>query len=495
MLKNRRLLNLISGLACQILSSIFGLVIPNFILNTYGSVLNGLLSMVTQMMAYLSLVEMGLTSAALVSLYKPMAVKDYEKASEIFTAVNKFYQRIAIWFSCGVIICGIVSLYIIDDNIPSITIWLVILSLAGNNLVSYLLLNKYKVLLQADDKLYILNFTHLFGIIIQFLLSYCAIIIKTNIACVKTSIIIASLLEFFVLFAYSRKKIPELKIKEKIPDNLIKQRNDILIHQLLSLVLNNTDVILLTIFSPSLSIVSVYTVYAMVESLVQNIANTIIGMFSSKMGQLYAICDYNSVNMILKKYEGLYGVGLFSLFSCMDIMIMPFVSIYTKGIIDQKYYYPTLGLLFSLYGIVRMFRLPYTELTYAAGRYKETKIQAILEASINLILSIILLPVYGIAGVLIGSIVGEVYRTIHSYIYCNRFVLRFDWIRSILLCGINCFLFVIIHLLMIDVRHMMINSYSKFFLVAAICGLIIFLLYAFINYAVIFIIDKERERK
>ena len=482
MIKNTRLLNLISGLTCQVLSSISGLVLPNLVLNTYGSVLNGLVSIVTQMLAYLSLVEMGLTSAALVSLYKPMATGNYQEASGIFVAVNKFYQRVAALFSAGSIACGIVAQFVINDDIPTMTIWLVVLSLAGNNIVSYLLLNKYKVLMQADDRLYVINFVHIFGILIQFFLSYCAIKATINIAGVKSSIIVADLLETIILWVYCKKNLPEISLKAKAADNAIKQRKDIITHQVLSLVLNNTDVILLTFFSPSLSIVSVYSIYAMIGTSIQNVVNTIIGMFSSKMGQLYAINDHEGVKAILRKYEGIYGVALFTVYSCMDILIMPFISLYTREITDERYYYPIVGLLFSIFGITRMFRLPYTELTNVAGRFKETKVQAKLEAGLNLVFSLILLPQYGIAGVLIGSIVGEVYRTIHSYIYCNTKVLNFDWHRSVFLGLTNGSLFAIIHFVLTSVRQMKMGSFVDFFSYCIVCGLFIFTVYAVSNY-------------
>lgn len=51
---NSRLYNLITGLLCQFLSAVSGLILPNLVLRTYGSVLNGLVSTITQMMAYLS---------------------------------------------------------------------------------------------------------------------------------------------------------------------------------------------------------------------------------------------------------------------------------------------------------------------------------------------------------------------------------------------------------------------------------------------------------
>lgn len=463
---NVRALNLVSGIGCQIVAAISGLILPNMILNKYGSVLYGLVSTITQMIAYLSLVEMGITSASLVSLYKPMANKRYDEASFIMSAVNKFYQRIALLFSIGVIGCGILAILIIKDDIPISIICLVVFVLASNNFVSYWLLSKYKVLLQSDDKLYVINIAHLIGIILQFALSIISINLSDNIAVVKSAIVFANFIEWLLLLKYCNKYLPDIRLDVKPAYDAIKQRKDILVHQVLALILNNTDILLLTIFSPSLSYVSIYAIYGMVSSLLQNIVNCFVGMFSAKMGQLYANGFYDEVRKLLNKYELVYDIALNTIYISMAILIMPFISIYTKKVIDTNYYLPVVGLLFSIYGITRMLRLPYTEITFAAGHFKETKVQAIIEASINLAVSIILLPVYGISGVLLGSVLGEVYRTIHSYIYCYKKLINFDWIRSAILCAANCMLFCFIYCLMKNYRAIIILSYLDFFVLA-----------------------------
>jgi hypothetical protein len=465
---NVRLLNLISGIAMQGFTAISGLILPNLILRTYGSVLNGLLSIITQLMSYLSIVEMGIASASLVSLYKPMAEKDYYRASAIFSAVNKFYQRIAVIFTIGSIGCGFIAMFINKDDISTANIWFITASLAGTNFISYWLLNKYKVLLQSDDKLFIVHSAHIIGIILQFLFSLFVIRWNANISLVKAVVILTNLVEWFLLLSYKKTHLSGVTLREKPAFDSIHQHNDILIHQVLYLVLNHTDVLLLTVFSPSLIYVSIYSIYNMVMTLIHNLANAVIGMFSSRMGQTYSVGDIKAVRAILKKYEIIYNIALFSLYLSMAILIMPFITIYTKGIKDADYYLPLVGLLFSIYGIIRMFRSPYSELISSAGHFKETKNQAVIEVLINLIVSIALLPSMGIPGVLLGSIAGEVYRTIHTYIYCYKKLLVFDWFRSLIFAVINIGVFVVIYNITHNIQSKSIQSYAEFFILAII---------------------------
>ena len=354
-LKNRQFLNLVSGLICQAVTAVSGIIIPSLMIKTYGSVLNGLVTLVTQMMAYLSLVEAGLTSASLVSLFKPMAEKNYEEASSIMAAIKKFYNKIANFFLVGSFICGLGAIVVIKDEIPYLTIWLVTFSVAGASYVSFRFLNKYKVLLQADNRIFVVNIVHTIGIILQFITSLFFIRQKINIASTRGIIIGTNLLEWAFLLFITRKTLPKINCMVTPKLDAIKQRKDIIVHQILALVLNNTDVLLLTVFSSSISAVSIYTAYAMIGTLIHNTLNSFLNMFSAKMGQRYSVGDYNGVQNLLKKYEVIYDIALFTLYCSMAILILPFICVYSKGVSDADYYDPVVGLLFSIYGINEVF--------------------------------------------------------------------------------------------------------------------------------------------
>ena len=493
--KRTKWYNLISGLICQALVAISGLIIPNLILTTYGSVLNGLLATVTQLLAYLSLIESGLYAASLVSMYKPMAMKNYAFASSVLVSTRNFYRKISIWFAVGAFACSFVLPMLIKDDIPLTTILLVLTSLVGVSISNYLFLATYKVALQADDKLYIINIVHIVGIIVQFALSLLVIKFNINIAAVKGVIMASNMFEWLCLAMYMQKRLPEITFDAPPRNDALHQRKDLLVHQILSLVLNNTDVVLLTVFMPSLIYVSVYSIYAMVLLLVQNIVNTVSSMYSSKVGQLYATGNYHQLYGIIKKYEIHFYLALFIAFSSMDILIMPFVSIYTRGISDAMYYVPVIGILFSIYGITRMYRTPFSDLTNSAGRFKETKIQAVNEAGINLVLSIVLVQKYGIVGVLLGSIAGEVYRTIHTFIYCHKKIIQIFWMRSMWFGILNSFIFFALHYLMCDFRVYQPDTYLDFLIISIKVTLIISMLYLIANYVLYCFTSKSYMRK
>ena len=97
-------------------------------------------------------------------------------------------------------------------------------------------------------------------------------------------------------------------------------------------------------------------------------------------------------------------------------MLVPFVSVYTRGINDANYIVPRFSLLLVISSLVFCLRFPYHSMIIAAGKFKETRWAAFGEAFINIILSIILVMKYGLTGVAVGTVTAILFRFLY-YVY------------------------------------------------------------------------------
>ena len=68
--------NIVTTLILQFVVLISGFIVPKLIIGKFGSNVNGLLSSITQFLAYISLLESGIGPVVKASLYKPIAEKD-----------------------------------------------------------------------------------------------------------------------------------------------------------------------------------------------------------------------------------------------------------------------------------------------------------------------------------------------------------------------------------------------------------------------------------
>ena len=424
-IKNKGIANFVSGIIVQIINSVYGLIIPGLIIRSYGSVINGLLNSTTQFVAYLMLVEAGLSSASLVALYEPIAKKDYDEINGILAAIQKFYIQTTKIFSVGALIIALVYPFLIKDNVSKITVIELIVVVAVSSVINYLFCAKYKAFLQANNDIFVVNYTHIVGLIVQIILACGCIYFNFSIVFIKGAVVAGNLLENVILCVYCSHKYTYLDSKTIPKHNSIKQRKDILIHQIAGLIVNNTDIVVLTVFANSLSAVSVYSIYNMVYMMLFGCINSLMSSFDAHIGQKLAIKKGDLTDYI-SYVEYVMGIFVFWAFISMAVMIMPFVRIYTRGITDQDYDVIQIGLLFSIMGLTRSYRLPYSSLISCSGRFTETRIIAILESVINIGISIPACITMGIPGVIVGTIASYSIRTIYTYVYCYRHIVKFN---------------------------------------------------------------------
>ena len=103
--KKKLFLNTAMAIVNQAVIFISGFIVPKLIILHYGSATNGLVSSITQFMAYFSLVEAGLSGAAVFALYKPLAKGDVGEVNQVVTQAKKFYSKAGLIFIVLVFVC------------------------------------------------------------------------------------------------------------------------------------------------------------------------------------------------------------------------------------------------------------------------------------------------------------------------------------------------------------------------------------------------------
>ena len=84
-------LNSLAAILRQTVTVICGFILPAYILQTYGSAVNGLVSSITQFLAFISLLEMGIGPVIESNLYKPLAEGDFQTVSKIIASSINFF--------------------------------------------------------------------------------------------------------------------------------------------------------------------------------------------------------------------------------------------------------------------------------------------------------------------------------------------------------------------------------------------------------------------
>ena len=242
-----------------------------------------------------------------------------------------------------------------------------------------------------------------------------------SIIAVQTTYLVFNLIKMLYVSGYMKRNYKWIDLSVKPNFEAISQRSAVFVHQISSLVFSHTDVLILT-FVCGLKTVSVYSMYATIYGMLDNIISIISNSVQSALGQIFHI-DRKRYLEIQDAFETYYLAIVFSLFAIATIFILPFMKLYTNGA-DINYIDKKLPILFLIYQLLSYGRVSSNNIIGFAGAFKDTQWRAILETVLNLVVSFVCVFKFGIYGVLMGTIVAVFYRANDIIIFANRKILK-----------------------------------------------------------------------
>lgn len=466
--KKEFLITVISNLLLQVTTAVCGFILPPLIVMTFGSTINGMVSSINQFVAYLNIVEAGVGAAAVVALYKPLAQHNCVEQNAILAATKHFYNKSGILFTVLVIGLSVVYPLIVKGQVGVFTSSLMVLILGISGAAEFFLIGKYRVLLTADKKVYVISLIQVLAVIAN---TFFAVILIKNNAGILVVKLLSGLLylgRYILIWLYVKRNYTYLDLTVFPNRKAISQSKNALVHQISAMVVFNTPVILLTLFC-SLKEASVYAVYAMVFNAIGNLLGAFTNGMQSFFGESLVKDSIEHTRKIFSKYTRLYIAILGWMYSCTYLLFIPFMKLYTKNMTDAEYIQPMLAVLFLISEILKNIRNPCAQVIDGAGHFKKTQNRAIMEASINLFTSIFLVLQFGAIGVVMGSIVSHLYRTLDMILYSHKHVLK----QLPLGVVFTMFLYLVICILMVYIIHffkMSISNYLSWFFYALFCS-------------------------
>ncbi len=420
--------NIFFGIGSQIVIAIVGLLIPRLFVSSYGSETNGFLSSLNQIFTYIVLLEAGVGTATLQALYKPVATEDKEKISGILSASAQFYTRTG-WCYLGCVgLLAIIYPLAIQSAIPVWEQVAVILIIGSGNSLGFFLHAKFRMLLRADGKTYIYTNASTLVQLGTSLTKVVLILLGMNIVFIQLGHLLLQAGLSLYITLYTKKHYTWLNLKAKPDKQAISQKNSVLVHEVSQMIFNHTDVLLLTVFT-NLTVVSIYTVYNMIVDIISTLIGNIHNGFAFRLGQIYNT-DKERYKSTYDAYETCYMALSVALYAMTFLFLLPFMGLYMEGVEDANYLDKLLPILFvSIKLLVSSRALAGATITYA-GHFKKTQWRSVLESIINLSVSVAAILIlrqynimWGMYGVLIGTIAALLYRANDMILYTSRHIL------------------------------------------------------------------------
>ena len=472
-------INITTALLYQLVSGIVGLILPRYILQTFGSDVNGIMQAVSQLLSYTVILECGIGGMVIASFYKPLAEHDTEAISDIFHNTKAFFQKISIIYIVMMVCLVLFSKVLIKTSYDAVYVGALTLILGLQYYFSYYFGISHQLLIKADQKIYIVQCIQMITIVLNALVCIAAIKIGLGIHFVKLLSAAVFLLNPCVYRIYVKKHYPISKQMYQ-PDRTFPKKKEGLIHHISYFIHRNTDIVLLSLFC-GVKEVSVYSVYYGIVYAIENLLNAISSGLAGAIGNIIAKRENKVLQDSFQIYESFNTIITSFFYTVSAILIVPFVKIYTKGVTDAEYVRYAFAYMLILSQWFYCVRIPYGNVVNAAGHYKETKPGAYMEAGLNFGISIIAVQKYGLNGVIFGSLVAMFARTIYTVWYLSKHILKREAAKFIKEAGAN-FIFGIASVLAASFFYRAsTDNFLSWILDAFVISIMVFIGFVFLN--------------
>lgn len=473
--------NMVSSLLLQFVTMVCGIILPRLFIGTYGSAVNGTAASITQFLSYIVLFEAGVGGVVRAALYKPLADRDHGRISSILRTADVFFRKVALVFIGYCVLIACIFPFFVREHFDFLFTASLVLIIAVSTFSQYYFGMSRQVLLQADQRRYITADLQIFTVLLNTALTVLLIRLHCPVHIVKLGTALVYALRPVLLRLYVQKHYaPDL---HAVPDNsAIRQRWDGFGHHTAYFLHTNTDIFVLTVFSGILRTleiadVSVYTVYYSVVSGIEKVTAAFSSGIEAAFGNMIAKKETETLQKNFRVYEFFSFTLTTVLFTCTGILLLPFIGVYTRGVTDADYIRPLFGFLLTAAEAVYCLRIPYNNVTLAAGHYRQTRNGAFLEAGINIVGSLVLIVPMGMNGVALATLLAMSVRTVQYALYLSKHILCRPFTVFLGRCFVNLAACVLTVLAVRLLPAMQITNYLQWFIygvcVFALCALIV----------------------
>lgn len=462
--------NLLFAFLSQGVTVLLSFMLRTEMLRSLGILPASLNSLFTDVISTLSLAELGVGSAIVYNLYKPLAEGDEKKICQLMYLYKKAYMTIAaVTMAVGLALVPIIHLLIEKVDVPLGYLRIVYVLFVFQNSVSYLL--SYKIsLVQADQKQYVYTNINMVCrtvgsialiVIMRLTKSYLPYLIGNISLTIITNAIASRAVN---------KRYPYLKDDPTLPAEEKKQIftnvKNIFVKQIAGKVVNSTDNILISKLIGTL-MVGYCGNYTMITNVFTTLADKVWDSTEASFGNLFVTADNDKKIQVLKRLTFVFflfaligGVGIFA---CIQSFIMLWLKDNSFLISEEMVF------LYSLLLFTTITYRPLSSAMHMTGYFEIGRNISGVSAVVNLVVSIVLGKIIGLPGIFIGTcctylieITSKTYFLFNRYFKSSPVSYALLWIKMLAIFCADCG---IVHVIS---QHISYGYILKFLILGAI---------------------------
>lgn len=403
------ILNILTGIGGYGVNTLVGFVCRMVFVRCLADDYLGINGLFTNILSLLSLAELGVGSAIVYGLYKPLAENDEEKIASYMRYFSKAYRAIG----CVVAVLGLVMIpfldFVIQDQ-PNIkeNLYVIYLLYLFNTVSTYFFSYRASLLTAAQQNYLVTGTSYLFTIVQSIFQMILLLVTKEYMVYLLIQILFGFGYNIVVSYIAKRKYpyIAERKAKPLEQDEkkkLTKNIKALIIWKISGVLVNNTDNIIITYFSGMVMVgyASNYTLLSgMINTLLLQLFNGItasVGNYNALESKEKKLSLFNSINLANFWLFGWAAIGIFLVSG--DLVALLY---------GENYVLP-LNIPFVIALNFYMVGMQNAVWTFknTMGLFRQGRYLLFITAAINLTTSIALGKVWGLFGILFATAISR----------------------------------------------------------------------------------------
>lgn len=365
----------------------------------------GLNSLFTSVLQVLNLAELGVGSAMVYSMYKPIAEDDEITICALMKLYRTYYRVIgAIIAGIGIVITPFIPRLISGDVPSEINIYILYLLNLGATVLSYWLFAYKNSILQAHQRVDVVSKVTLATNTIQYVLQIVVLWVFHNYYYFVIVMLATQVLTNIVTAIYADRLYPKFKPKGKVEKEKVKEINqkikDLFTSKIGSVIYDSADTIVISAFL-GLAVLAVYQNYFYILNSITGFIIVIFSACTAGVGNSIIVETKEKNFQDLTKFTFIicWISGFCS--CCLLCLYQPFMELWVGKDLMLAL---SAVVCFVIYFFTRQLNSLFNMYKDASGMWHEDKFRPLAAAMTNLILNLILVQFIGIYGVILSTV-------------------------------------------------------------------------------------------
>ena len=397
--------NIIYGVILKIYQILVPFLMRTAMIYLMGVQYLGLNSLFTSVLQVLNLAELGVGSAMVYSMYKPIAEDDDTTICALMKLYRTYYRVIGLVIA--VVGCALTPFipFLIKSDVPAgINIYILYLLNLGATVLSYWLFSYKNSILQAHQRADVVSKVAIITNTIQYGLQILVLLAFHNYYIYVIVALATQALTNVATALCANKLYPQFKPRGSVDKAQVQRINqrirDLFTSKIGSIIYDSADTIVISAFL-GLIVLAVYQNYFYILNSISGLITVVFSACTAGIGNSIVVESKEKNYQDLKKFTFIitWIAGFCSV--CLLCIYQPFMELWVGK--DLMLSLSAVG-CFVVYFFVRQFNALFNLYKDASGMWHEDRLRPLTAALTNLALNLILVQFIGIYGILLSTV-------------------------------------------------------------------------------------------